>query len=94
MSIDSPQAEATIPSGTPTITVAGWAIDRTVEATGPTGTGVDTLHVYAYPNPGSGIPPIFLGVATIGVSRPDVGAAYGSRYSHAGYTHHRRAAPA
>ena len=44
------------------------------------------LHVYAYPNPGSGQAPIFLGVASVGVNRPDVGAVYGSRYNDSGYT--------
>jgi hypothetical protein len=41
--------------------------------------------VYAYPNPGSGAPPIFLGVATVGLSRPDVAALYGSRYGTSGF---------
>jgi hypothetical protein len=56
-----------------------------VESTVLSGTGVDTLHVYAFPNPGSGDAPIFLGVATLGVARPDVGAAYGARYGDSGY---------
>jgi hypothetical protein len=49
------------------------------------GSGVDAVHIYAFPNPGSGQPPIFLGVATLGASRPDVGGFYGSRYSLSGY---------
>jgi hypothetical protein len=68
--------------------VDGWSIDRAVESTALTGTGVDTLHVYAYPNPGSGAPPIFLGVATYGLSRPDVAAVYGGggpRYVPSGF---------
>jgi N-acetylneuraminic acid mutarotase len=83
MSIDVPTAEATIL--TSTFTVDGWSIDRTVESTAIPGSGVDALHVYAYPNPGSGTPPIFLGVATVGISRPDVGAVYGARYDTSGY---------
>jgi N-acetylneuraminic acid mutarotase len=83
MSIDTPGAESTISS--PTFGVGGWSIDRAVEPTAQSGTGVDTLHVYAYPNPGSGLPPIFLGVATVGIARPDVATAYGSRYGNAGY---------
>ena len=59
---------------------------RAVETTVQSGTGVDLLHVYAYPNPGSNQAPIFLGVASVGVNRPDVGALYGSRYNDAGYT--------
>jgi hypothetical protein len=83
MSIDAPGAESTIAA--PTFEVGGWSIDRAVESTVLGGTGVDTLHVYAFPNPGSGDAPIFLGVATLGVARPDVGAAYGPRYGHSGY---------
>jgi hypothetical protein len=47
--------------------VAGWAIDRGAAV----GTGIDTLHVWAYPNPGSGNPPIFLGPVRLGGFRPD-----------------------
>lgn len=79
MSIDAPRPEGLITSQT--FAVAGWAIDRT----GPSGTGVDAVHVYAYPNPGSGQPPIFLGVATLGIARSDVSAAYGTRYNASGY---------
>ncbi len=84
MSIDAPGAESTITA--PTFEIGGWSIDRAVESTVQSGTGVDTLHVYAFPNPGSGDAPIFLGVATLGVARPDVGAAYGARYGDSGYT--------
>ena len=84
MSIDTPGAESTVAA--PTFNVDGWSLDRSVEGTAQGGTGVDTLHVYAYPNPGSGQAPIFLGVASVGLSRPDVGALYGSRYTTSGYT--------
>jgi hypothetical protein len=83
MGVSPPAAEAVIAS--PIFNVDGWAIDRAIESTGPSGSGVDTLHVYAYPNPGSGAPPIFLGVATIGLSRPDVAGLYGSRYGTSGF---------
>jgi hypothetical protein len=83
MSIDTPTAESTI--ATPTFNVAGWAIDRAIEGTATPGTGVDALHIYAYPNPGSGQAPIFLGVAAIGFARSDVAALYGSRYTNSGY---------
>jgi hypothetical protein len=84
MSIDAPSPEQNISASS--FLVGGWSIDRNVESTGPTGTGVDALHIYAYPNPGSGQPAIFLGVGTMGVARPDVGAAYGSRYNASGYS--------
>jgi N-acetylneuraminic acid mutarotase len=83
MALNPPAAEAVI---TPNIfNIDGWSIDRAIEGTALSGSGVDTLHVYAYPNPGSGAPPIFLGVATVGLSRPDVAALYGSRYGTSGY---------
>jgi hypothetical protein len=61
--------------------VGGWAVD--LGAT--TGTGVDAIHVYAYPNPGSGTPPVFAGAATYGGMRPDVGAVFGSRFTNSAY---------
>ena len=77
MSIDIPRRRSTIAAHD--FGVSGWAIDRSVASTTHSGTGVDVLHVYAYPNPGSGQAPIFLGVAALGVAA-DVGAIYGSRY--------------
>jgi hypothetical protein len=48
--------------------------------------GVSTVHVWAYPNPGSGTVPIFLGAATYGLDRPDVQAAFGERTRNSGFT--------
>jgi len=86
MSIDAPGAESAIPASAQTFGVSGWAIDRSVASTALSGTGVDIVHVYAYPNPGSGQAPIFLGVAALGMARSDVAAIYGSRYVNCGYT--------
>jgi hypothetical protein len=62
--------------------IAGWAIDLAA----PTGTGVATVHVWPIPNPGSGLPPIFLGVAPYGGDRPDIAAAFGSeRFRYSGF---------
>jgi hypothetical protein len=83
MSIDLPSPESTVTAAT--FAVGGWSIDRTVEATMQSGSGVDAIHIYAHPNPGSGTPPIFLGVAQMNWSRTDVGAIYGSRYDNSGY---------
>jgi hypothetical protein len=47
------------------------------------GTGIDTLHVWAYP--ANGAEPIFLGATAYGGRRPDVGALFGSRYTESGY---------
>jgi hypothetical protein len=79
MSIDLPAPEATVTSRN--FTVAGWAIDRSA----PAGTGVDALHLYTYPNPGSGEAPVFLGIATTGIARSDVAGLYGSRFTNSGY---------
>ena len=84
MSIDVPSAESLISA--PTFAVAGWSIDRNVESTALSGPGVDMLHVYAYPNPGSGLPPIFVGMTTTGIARPDLASIFGSRYANCGYT--------
>jgi hypothetical protein len=61
--------------------VDGWAAD-TVSTSG---SGVDAVHVWAYPAAGGA--PVFVGAATYGIDRPDVGAALGSaRYNKSGYT--------
>jgi hypothetical protein len=60
--------------------LTGWALDTSAT----TGTGISTLHVWAYPNPGSNAPPQFLGVPAFG-DRPDVGAAFGSQFTPSGY---------
>jgi hypothetical protein len=78
MSVDTPTKNAI--TGTNTFGVAGWALDRSATS----GTGVDAVHVWAYP--AGGAPPIFGGVATLGGARPDVGAAYGSQFSNAGFS--------
>ena len=85
MSIDLPSAEAAIASNT--FFVSGWAIDRGIEDGSAPGTGVDNIVLYAFHNPGSGEPAIFLGYADYGhTPRPDVGAFYGNdRYTPSGY---------
>ena len=60
--------------------LAGWAVDLDDE----TGTGVDTVHVWAYPLAGGD--PVFLGPATYGGTRPDVAAVYGDRFADSGYS--------
>ena len=75
MAIDIPQNNAVV---TRPFTVAGWAIDRAAAS----GTGVATIHIYAYP---PGASPIFLGVATYGGARPDVGNLFGPQFTNSGY---------
>jgi hypothetical protein len=74
--IDVPAADAIV--GT-SVRVAGWAI----EAGAASGTGVDAVHVWAYPSAGGA--PLLVGVASYGAARPDVGAIFGSRYTPSGF---------
>ena len=76
MFIDLPAANATLQGS---VRVAGWAL----ETGATTGTGVDAVHVWAYPS--SGGAPILVGVAFYGVARPDVGAVFGARYTPSGF---------
>ena len=41
--------------------------------------------MYAYPNPGSGQPAIFLGAATYGGYRSDVAGSFGGQFGNSGY---------
>jgi hypothetical protein len=62
------------------LTISGWSIDRGA----PTGTGVNTIHVWALPT--SGAPGVLLGVATYGIPRPDIGALFGAQFTNSGYS--------
>jgi len=77
MAIDLPTPGATL---TQPFHLAGWAFDRSA----PSGTGVDTIHVWAYPVTPAG-PPRFVGVPALGGSRPDVGAFFGAQFTPSGY---------
>jgi hypothetical protein len=79
LAVDGPISGSTIAQP---FAISGWSTDSTAAS----GTGVDTVHVWAYPNPGSGQAPIFAGIAQYGISRPDVGAVYGSRFTNSGYS--------
>ncbi len=45
--------------------------------------GVDAVHVWAYPAAGGS--PVFLGANAVWVSRPDVGAIFGSAFTPSGF---------
>jgi hypothetical protein len=78
LTIDTPRNNSVV---TAPLSVTGWAIDS-----GATfGTGVDVVQVWAYPFPGSGRPPIFVGAGTYGVQRADVAAAFGSQFRASGF---------
>ena len=59
--------------------IAGWAVDLDQDF----GSGIDAVHVWAYPLAGGG--PVFLGAATYGGARPDVAALHGDRFKASGY---------
>ena len=75
VSLESPVAGA---AGQP-LEVRGWAVDGAATS----GTGVDVVHVWAYPSAGN---PVFLGQATYGLSRPDVGALHGAQFTASGFS--------
>ena len=78
MSIDAPGNNATVPTNN--VFLGGWTVDQGA----PSGTGVDVIHVWAFPTFGGS--PTFLGQARHGVMRPDVGAFFGdSRFSQSGF---------
>lgn len=77
MNLDSPVNLASVGSG---FQVSGWAIDKGATS----GSGVDAIRVWAWPT--SGASPIFLGAATYGIARPDVGAIFGSAFTNSGFS--------
>jgi hypothetical protein len=78
MFIDLPVAEFATTRGT-LFAISGWAIDRS----SPAGSGIDTIHVWAYPQSGA---PIFMGVANPKQPRWDVGAYFGQQFVNSGYS--------
>ena len=63
--------------------VAGWAVDLD----SPSGTGIGTIHAWAYPVDASGVrgTPLFVGAAAYGGDRPDVAAVYGDQFHYSGF---------
>jgi hypothetical protein len=78
MALDSPRPNTTAPGEG--FEIGGWAVDLGA----PAGTGVDAVHVWAFPVPAGA--PIFVGAARYGVPRADVAAALGStRFTNSGF---------
>jgi hypothetical protein len=75
--IDAPGPNAAIAQP---FVMSGWAIDRGAT----TDSGVDTVHVWAYPLNGS--QPRFVGVASYGNPRGDLGMVFGSQFSSGGFS--------
>ena len=76
MTIDHPARGAVVRQP---FVIAGWALD----AAATHGSGVDLVHVYAYP--ASGGPPRFVGATAPTIARPDVAAIFGAAFSRCGY---------
>ncbi len=84
ITIDTPVSRT---DGVQPLLVAGWAVDLDASS----GTGVDAVHVWAYPvngpstRSGQSAAPQFVGAATYGGIRPDVGAVLGEPFTPSGY---------
>jgi hypothetical protein len=76
MFVDSPGANAIVPAS---FVVAGWAFDPAA----PSGSGIDYVDVWAFPAVGGS--PVYLGGASLGVSRPDLTPGYGVQFATAGF---------
>ena len=76
VAIDTPADNATVSNG---FSVAGWAVDVAAAS----GTGVTAVHGYAFPPAGG--TPLFLGVATYGGARSDIGSLFGPQFTNSGY---------
>lgn len=77
MSIDTPSPNSTVSKNG--FMIGGWALDRGAT----TGTGVDTLHMWAWPTAGGS--PTWAGVAAYGGVRPDLGAILGPQFTNCGF---------
>lgn len=83
----NPRMSIDIPNPTTTavhqpFSIVGWAIDLA----SATGTGVHTVHVWSRRLDVPGSPDVFIGAEHYGSPRPDVGAAFGARFTNSAYT--------
>jgi hypothetical protein len=81
MSIDTPTWSQVVGN---TFTVAGWSLDL-ASTSGP---GIGAVHAWAYPIVGGQYQsPVWVGAATLGLSRPDVAAWWGrSDFTNSGFS--------
>jgi hypothetical protein len=77
IAVDTPAPNATVAAAG--FFLGGWAVDLA----SPSGPGVNTIHVWAFPVGGGS--PIAVGVPVYGIPRPDLGAFFGSQFTNAGY---------
>jgi hypothetical protein len=76
VAIDVPRAQQDVQQP---FLLAGWAADLDAAA----GTGIDTLHVWAYPATGGA--PVFVGTPALGGVRQDVAAVHGEQFRESGF---------
>ena len=78
MYVDAPGENQTV---TQFFQIGGWAVDLGSSS----GNGVSAVHVWGFPV--SGAPAIFVGAASVGGQRPDVGGAFGNaRFAGSGFS--------
>jgi uncharacterized repeat protein (TIGR03803 family) len=77
MAVDTPFDHTTV---APSFAISGWAVDRAASS----GTGVDTLHIWAFPAGSSAGQ--FVGVPTYGSPRSDIGGALGDQFTNSGFS--------
>ncbi len=82
--IDTPRSQQDVEQP---FVLAGWSADLSATQ----GTGVATLHSWAYPL--SGGPPVFLGATSYGSTRPDVAAVHGNQFADSGFELHVQGLP-
>jgi hypothetical protein len=75
--IDAPGADRDVVQP---VAVSGWAVDLDA----PSGTGITTLHAWAYPVTGGA--PVFVGATSTSGHRPDVAALHGDQFREAGFS--------
>ncbi len=83
MHLDLPTAGLQTTVGA-SFTLAGWTLD----AAAVSGTGIDTVHIWAFKDPDTNPVATFIGTATLGGVRPDVQAAFGlgSQFAATGFS--------
>ncbi len=75
---DTLTQRSTVPT---TFAVNGWAVDLA----SPDQSGIDAVHIYAYPNWNLASSPTFLGVAAYGGERRDVAARLGPTFANSAF---------
>jgi len=77
LAVDTPTNNSTVDRP---FLIGGWAIDTGA----PTGTGIDAVHVWAYPVAPATGSPVFVGAATFG-DRSDIASIFGEQFRHSGF---------